>query len=509
MLTRISMWDDEHGWKRITANHASTMYPHGFGKANHTQRFLCEVCGQYANFIAGGSQQAHFRHNRNSKDCEQKSTSYNSIYLTNPRGFSLPLRIVFTNDTMDVQIGFLPIPEAYLQTLSQAASYLTVKANHMDLAQFNIDSSRFASNHVEYLSIGNNLAEQYKLSYPNTFRQLNVYWPTTVDGINRQGTLFDHESGKRLPRNANVIVGKDYLLVTQSVIHMFQLSDVVISNERTIGSYRIYKVKARNLSRTADNFFRQYGGRLTDSPANLTLLYPFAIQNSHVITHTAEKVWLHKTNGFVEVYPQNLKSKADIFAVSSGIQQVLSLSRFEDNASVLRYVLLRKVPSISASSVDFGMDVVNNCGEAISAGVHTVLPPNREIYITSAFDGYVEVFVDYYTEQKIALKGGTRTVIDVEPNRGYRIYQGLNLVSEITYSRNRQSQHVSDDDIFMQLQKFKGNEAPVTQSYGSIASRLNGLPKTIMWLRQQITGGMLDSRAKELLQSIGGKSKNV
>ena len=380
MLTRISIWDDERGWKIITANQASVMYPYGLGQANLSKRFLCEVCGQYANFVAGGYQQAHFRHNRNSKDCEHKSTTYNSIYLTNPRGFSLPLKVIISDNAIDVQIGFLPIPENYLQALSQATSHLTINANNMELAQFNIDSSRFATNRVEYLSVGNKLAEQYKLSYSNTVRQLNVYWPTIVDGISKQGTLFDYESGKRLPRNANVVVGRIYLLITQKTIYAFRSSDITINTERTIGSYNIYRVKANNLSRTADDFFRQYGTRLTDAPANLTLLYPYAIRNSHVITHTAEKVWFHKTDGFVEVYPQNLKPQAEVFSVNSGFQQVLSLSRFEDNVSVLRYILLRKVRSMSIPIAIFSVNVQNNRGETINAGVYATLPPKRELW---------------------------------------------------------------------------------------------------------------------------------
>ena len=505
MLTRISMWDDEHGWKRVTASQASAIHPYGLGQANYSKQFLCEVCGQYANFIAGGYQQAHFRHNRNSKDCEQKSTTYNSIYLTNPCGFSLPLKVIIANNAIDVQIGFLPIPENYLQALSQATSHLTIKANNMELAQFNIDSSRFASNRVEYLSVGNKLAEQYKLFYPNTVRQLNVYWPTIVDGISKQGTLFDYESGKRLPRNANVVVGRIYLLITQRTIYAFRSSDITINIERTISGYNIYKVRANNLSRTADDFFRQYGTRLTDAPANLTLLYPYAIRNPHVITHTAEKVWFHKTDGFVEVYPQNLKPQADVFSVNSGFQQVLSLSRFEDNVSVLRYILLRKVQSMSIPIAALSVNVQNNRGETINAGAHSALPPKREIYITSEFDGHIEVCSADYIERKIIFDGGAKTVVDVELNRSYSIYQGLDLVSEISYLRNRQAQIISDDDVLGRLQKFKGNEVPVTQSFGAIASRLNGLPKTAMWLRRQIATGKLDSRAKELLQSIGGR----
>ena len=63
-----------------------------------------------------------------------------------------------------------------------------------------------------------------------------------IDGINNQGTLFDYDNGKRLPRNANVIVGRDYLLITQQS-YISQPRGIIIKRERTIGKYNLYKIK--------------------------------------------------------------------------------------------------------------------------------------------------------------------------------------------------------------------------------------------------------------------------
>ena len=507
MLTRISMWDDKHGWQRTTANQARIAYPYGLGRADYSKQFLCEICGQYANFVVGDYQQPHFRHNRNSRDCEQKSTTYNSIYTTNPRGFSLPLKIVITDNFVEVFIGFLPIPENALQTLSSVNGRLIIKENNNILRQYNIDSSRFLSERVTYLSVGNSLAEEYRLSYPDTVKNMKIYWPTVIDGINNQGTLFDYDSGKRLPRNANVIVGRDYLFITQQS-YISQPSGVIITRERTIGRYSLYKIKAVEMSRVTDDFFRRYGGRLTDNPAILTLLYPFAVKNPHVITHTADKVWLHKTNGFVEIYPQHFKPNADVFCVNSDFQQMLSLSRFEDNASVLRYTLLRKVQSIVIPIVFPNIDIRDNRGEIISASEHITLPPSREIYIITEFDGFVDVRSEENTLNRIALKSGVKTIMDVAFNRSYHIYQGLDCVCEFSYARKKQLLHdFSDEDILLRLQKYKGQEVITSHSIGAIAYKLHGLPKTAMWLRSQLVYGKIDNRAKQLLQNIGGEEK--
>jgi hypothetical protein len=119
----------------------------------------------------------------------------------------------------------------------------------------------------------------------------------------------------------------------------------------------------------------------------------------------------------VEIYPQHLKPNADVFCVNSGFQQMLSLSRFEDNASVLRYTLLRQVQSVVIPVCSPSIDIRDNRGEIIEASEHTTLPPNREIYIVSKFDGYIEVRDGETTFNRIALKSGLETIMDVAFNR--------------------------------------------------------------------------------------------
>lgn len=502
-LTHISMWDEKHGWQQTTATEARTVYPSGLGRADYSKQFLCEICGQYANFVVGGCQQPHFRHNRNSNDCEQKSTSNSYYYTTNPRGFSLPLKVKISNSSVDVSIGFLPISQKDLHALSKTAGQLLIKANNKEIRRYSINASRFSSEHVTYLSVGNSLAEEYRLIYPDTVKKMNIFWPTMVDGVSGQGTLFGYESGKRLPRNANVVVGKDYLLILNKETCLSQSNGVIVTKERTIGNYSIYKISALGISRTTDDFFRCYGYRLTDNPAILTLLYPFAVKTSHVITHTSDKVWFHKTNGFVEVYPQSCIPTADIFAVSSReFQQILSLSRFENNTSVLRYTILRKVQSIPYPSRPINIDVRNNRNEIIVASEYTALPPNREIHIISEFDGYVEVRNGDFTINRIVLKSGIKAIIDVDFNRRYHISQGLDCIYEVTYIRKNRTQAFSDDEMLTRIRNFKGDPIAVSPSFGVIANRLTGLPKTALWLRKQIANGKIDRRAKQVLQNL-------
>jgi hypothetical protein len=493
------MWIENHGWQRTTPTKARAVYPHGLARANDSQQFLCEICGQYANFVVGDCQQPHFRHNRCSKECEQKTTSVRNYYTTYPRGFSLPLKAIIKGNSIDVLIGFLPISDALIQN----GGSLLIMAEKKILRHFDINISRFSSERVAYLSVGNTLAAQYSLSYPKEIS--NDYWPTVVDGFAAQGTLFDSESGKRLPRNANVAVGKQYILFVRQHSPVYSKEDVDISAKQTVGKYDFFFVKALCISRSADDFFRRFGCRLTDNPSVLTLLYPFAIRSSHVITHVANKVWFHKTSGFVEVYPQNLKPKSECFSVKSGFQQILSVSRFEDNTSVLRYTMLRKVVNISYNSRIPSLEVTDIYGLAIEGGEHDKLPRDRQFNVASTFDGCVDVIQDEFIVNKIFMPGGEKIVIDVDFNRHYRVYIGLDRVYDICFARKQHSKIIDDQKLLVKLQGFKYEPISITHSFGAVSNRIMDYmdyPKTVFWLKNQLATGIIDRKVKQYLQKV-------
>ncbi len=507
-LTHISIWDDRHGWQHTTVQSASDLFPYTVSASE--KAFLCELCGQYATLTKQGRQTSplrkptdrHFRHTVGEKYCEEKTTSYNSYYITNPRGFSLPLRVKVSNGAIDISIGFLPIAENFIQTLSKINGKLIIKANNKELRQYNIDVSRFSAEHIAYLSVGNNISKEYQIVYPDMVKRLNMFWPTLVDGIDKQGTLFDYESGKRLPRNANVVVGKVYLLFLDGRMYPPLPNDITINKIDNVGSFKIYEVCAKCISHPADEFFRRYNCRLTDNPAVLTLLYPFALKSSHVYTHTSDKVWFHKTNGFVEVYPQSYVPDTDIFAVNGGLQQLLSVSRFENNTSVLRYTMLRKVQSISREPKAIHISVCNNQGKAIEAAVYNVLPPNREIHIVPEYDGFVEIVKNSDVVNRTIIKNGIKSIIDVEYGGIYRVYQGLDCVYQVEYTYKKNNWLLTDDELLAKLQRYKYEPIPITHSFVVIAERMNNFPKTNLWLRKQIANGKISRYAERVLHKL-------
>lgn len=500
-LQHVSIWNNEHGWQHITPEEAAKEF--AYSVSSDWQRFMCESCGQYATFV-NGANTPHFKHPRGSKDCDEKITSYRNYHLTNPQGFSLPLKIKINDNKIELLIGFLPIPNNIFSKLEEENVKLSIIANEKVLRQFSINESRFSLEHTTYLSVGDNIAKEYRISYPDMNSQLKVFWPIIVNGINPEGTVFDYESGKRLPQNASVIVGKTYLIIIDKRKYIHSGEDISITKECSFKDYDVIKVVANKLSRSADDFFRYFSCRLTDNPATLTLLYPFSVNSSHVIRHTENKVWFYKTNGFIDVYPYvylyNQVSNEGIFPISGGLQQLISVSRFEQHTSVLRYTLLKKVDFIDEKPTLPLLQVFDNLNEPITVGTHDSLPKDREMHIVSEYDGFVLIIKNNSTIDKIILKSDVKVIIDVDYDLTYQIYQGLDCHYELHYKK-RSCSSISDEALLLELQNFKHDFVSITHSIHILANYLSLYPKSKQWLRKQIKNGKINKKAiKRILE---------
>ncbi len=508
MLTKISIWDDKHGWQRITAAKATKLFPHGLSK--ESKMLLCEVCNQHAALTKQGSYEPYFTHTRSSGDCDEKAISNSKRFSTNPLSFSLPLRIKFTDNKIDVSIGFLPLPLNVMESAEKTATQVSILAEETNVGTYSINPLRFSANTITYYSVGNNISNHYRLSYKSNYveqlRGIKYYWPEVIDGIDECGTLFGFESGKRIPHNADIIVGQKYYLIVERDIPV--PSDVSVKKLQMIGRIRIYSVCAEKMSKSADCFFRKFGGRLTDNPATLMPVYPFGVVSSNLFSCAAEKVWLYKSDGFVDIYPQgrSLNHPKQTFSIVSRFEQLVSISRFENRTNVLRYFMLRKVdkdkmPMCVRTSE---AKVFNAKGELVAEGQYATLPVDRAFSTEVEFDGYIGVFHNDFLVSRVNLKSGKRTFFDVERERTYRIFQGLDCIYELTFTHKRRNHAVSDSEMYHKLNSYTGQSIEITHAFGSIAVKLGDMPRTKAWLAKQLRTNQIDRRAKELLQKRYG-----
>lgn len=245
---------------------------------------------------------------------------------------------------------------------------------------------------------------------------------------------------------------------------------------------------------------------MTDNPAELTEVYPFAIKSPHILHYSAEQAWFYKSDGFVDIYPANkfLEHKKQFFSVKGNFEQILSISRFENRSSVLRYVMLRKVDEADMPVPNRSpeVQVSNDKCEVVFAGVYSVLPKGRALSVEAEFDGHIDVLRSDSVVNRIKLKGGEHTIFDVEQNRTYRIYQGLDCVYELTFTTKKAVDGITDFKVFRKLSSYTGQPMAITHAFGAVASRFGDMPRTKAWLVTQIHSGQIDRRAKAYIQQI-------
>jgi len=368
--------------------------------------------------------------------------------------------------------------------------------------------SRFDPDKISYLSIGNKLAKEYRISYATEGLHKH-FWPLLVNGFGDEGVLFDAKRGERIPDRGYVYVNREYLLFLPSRYwYRPSVTDVSVDNHGDISGYKIYLVKATNISDDSRDFFMKYKARLTDQPATLTPLYPFGARSPHVLHHTAEQIWFHKTEGYMKLYPETNPRDNDLqtfaLATRTASCQILSLSHFERYSISFRYIVLRKLSDIPYTPRKASVQIFDDRDNEIVPGTSDTLPVKRTLYVRAEFDGHIDVLKNGFLINRMTLDAdGRKTRLDnIDYNRVYRIYQGADCACELSYYRNRKSGSISDEDTLQKLKTFKGQPAPVSHTFGAIAARLENMPQTSIWIMRQLRLGVMDKQAKNFIQQL-------
>lgn len=506
-LDNVSVWRNGHGWSHTTPDEALELFPNGSSSTDKI--FLCESCGQYASFVVGDYQIHHFRHPAGSKDCKDKQVAWSSYYQTNKLGFSLPIKIKLDANDIEITIGFLPLTVQQLTEAMQNKTVVTISAGLQTISTLLISHERFSSEHITYVSIGNKVSERYTINYSNADASLSTIWPRIINGFNLLGTLFDGATGKRLPVNADVEISREYYLISKSY-YWHGRSDISIERIQNISNgWQVYRVKALRLTKQAAEFFLDFGVRLTDAPAYITLLWPPSAQASHIVSHESDPViFYHKGRGCVEVWPYArvhrdvvAETEGDIYSFSgNSIQQVLSVSRFYQRTSVLRYIVLDKKQIAFESKKIPEVLISDDFGKEIAPGVYHGLPPDKTITITAPYDGVVEVKKFNRLIKRVNTKGSDSIVITVNWGYSVSVYQGMDLSAEVLFERKHKG---TKDDIKLlkRLKSYKNQMIPISHEIGKLAVKLGKLPETKRWLLYQIRRGYISEDSLKRIET--------
>lgn len=430
-LTHVSHWT-KNGWKSIPAEEAARIHPARGGVSARSGLFRCDLCGQYVTLTKEGIYSSHFRHTNDllSQNCPDKTDGYGTSYSFQVNDYSLPIRIQgITANYFELEIGFIPTFET--SELIHSSAQIKISASNWSSDSLFFNCSRLMSDNTTYLSVGNHIAEKYRISIFDREKELSCPWHSSIDGISSKGTLFDSVTRKKIPADADVQVNHKYYLLTQQKLKYN--SDIQYEKTSSHQFWIIYEITATSFSENAARFFMNYQCRLTEQPATLFPLWPVYVDKPYVILHHQERMIMYLQGERVEpkVFPAaNLRylsekeNNAIVFRLACNErQQLLSSGR----TKVLKYTYLWKDELLSKTDLP-SIQVTDLSGNPIDAGSMNTLPQQNLLQVTAPYDGVIITKRNNIIIDKQEIKANEKTDIYIQYGLHIEVFQGLEVV---------------------------------------------------------------------------------
>ena len=513
-LTHVCMWTN-HGWKRVTAAEISRVHPGG-GVSARSGIFMCELCGQYVTLTSGNIRDPYFKHSASEKikDCPERTFApYSQISFTeNDHGLPIRIRLI-SSTSFELELGLLPVPQGILGKLSEGS--ITIKPQNAK--EFVYSYTRINREAITYVSLGNVPATSYRLSPTGNIDQLRDFWPSVVDGIDDDGAIFDIKTGRKLPYDADVEVGKSYYLLKRWNIwrnyNSVTTKQVCISRSGWSNWY-IYEVKAEKFDGEAACFFLDYHCRLTEQPVSIYPLWPCCVEAPYLIYHKDDKVNMFfqgdatpKTFPYTYITEKGDKNGSILTINCSGRQQLLSAGR----SKILEYTYLWKDP-LDYNGYIPEISVIDFHGKPFDKQISTEIPERGLLRIHAPFDGGIVIEEQGKLDVHYSLHADQSFLLDgILLGQTIRILQGNDIVWCCTFQREEIHSDYSklDYELYTKLKGCHGNYIKVPHSMGALYSQMSNYPKCRKWLYEMIKSGKIPEKGLKIIKSVFRGERDV
>lgn len=506
-LTHVCMWS-EKGWKRITAEAASRIYP--YGTSAHSGLFMCELCGQYVTLTHGTVQSDHFRHNpgEKSKNCPERTRASAISYNYNSNEHDLPIKIKITSEIrFELMMGFIQIPYRLLTK--------NLKISISDEKGKNLKSylkERLKADAITYLSIGNKPCEKYQINITGGQEEIYNYWPMVIKGIDPDGTIFDKESGKKLVDDSDIIVGKKYYLLIRNERFFFGVKKTHVYIRKICSmsvpweQWVVYEVMANDFHESSAKFFLEYHYRLTDTPVSFQTVWPAFIEDPYIIRFNGNKVYAFlkgyapTTHAFPSTYVKKYYGeRGDVLEIESNArQQLVSAGR----TTALKYNYLWRVP-LSITTEEQTITVEDLKGMPFESGTYEELPYEKSLKILMPFDGQIVSKTSGFIIKKISVDANSSTEVNnISWDTSIYVYIGLDCIWQAEFIRRQTRILTNESEILKKLQSFSGPLMRISHTVGGLAPSLEQYPLIQKWLLKCIRNGYMSERAFRYLQKL-------
>lgn len=475
-LTNVAMWTNK-GWKSVTVDEAISLFPYNKVSAN-SGIFMCRLCKKYVTLTAPGIYSRCFKHSRGDvdKECNDRVLS-STISQFEMHNFIPPIRIEIKSlKSFSLEMGFILPP-----IIKNPKGVIEIKSNDLISNVALYDISRLKYDCLTYLKIGNTPSERYLIKCDNE----QIHLSTIVDGIKKTGVLFDYITRKKLPDDGDVLVNREYILLTKRIL--LSNNDIDVSQLCSMGSWNVYKVAAKVFSKSASDFFFKYGYLLTEKQAFLTFLWPEYTVSPYVIKHKAEKLHLYIQGESIipKIFPSGNIICCKYCDNDNGVavtvecnarQQLLSAGR----TKVLRYTYLWK-DNLDVSISSSVAKVTDIKGNDVISGNNYKLPEKRILQITTQFDGYIEINKDNWVIERRKVNANIIAEIDqIQYGMNINVFQGLECVWSVSYMRAKNSISSNETELLFKLQNAGGKMIPISHVFGAVANKYSEYPKILL-----------------------------
>ena len=506
-LNHVCMWVDNQ-WKPVKAHEIVSSHQIG-GVSGYSGLFMCSLCGQYVTFANGDVYTAYFKHRKEelSKNCPERTFGPGYIIRYDTQKHDLPLKMHINRGELSFEIGLLKVPTNYLNR----DSFIEIQSD--DKAEtFRYNSERLSPDAVKYLSVGKNPSSQYSIKIHNASKDIGLYWPSIVAGVDLEGTLFDAESGKKLPNDADVVINRTYYLLTSRMIYQ-SISNVDIRKIYDVyknGQYiRVYRVEASAYCMESACFFLDYHCRLTEHPVKIQPVWPVYADSPYLIKHNRKEMYIHIAGeAELHLFPKAYSSvksciNGKIAKISvNNKQQFISVGR----THALKFKYFWQEP-IQKPLSEQNAAVVDKQNNAVAPGFVDRLPQDRIIRCTFPYDGTVVIKENGITKEKRSVKAGEQTTINnINWGMSIAVFIGLDPVWEASFEKAK-SESQEEDELLSKLRACSGNMVDVPHSFGSLAHYFKNYPKIRQWIYQCVRQGRISEKALKMIKSyiVNGK----
>ena len=273
-LTHVCRWSKEKKrWVHVSVDEAVKMYPYQTVSAD-AGLFMCDLCKQYVTLTNGRKYRRYFRHSSGDSDktCIERSSGQSVFVYMDPEKHNLPIRMFINRNQIRFEIGFFSVPE---DIFSGDRGSITIDT---DYQSFRYSFERLFENGITYLPVGDKVSKEYRISVESMkHKSYSRYWPSHISGV-ANGSMFDAETNKKLPEDADVTVRHHYYLLTtysrpaSGYRHIYAEKKAEIKDEWF--SWKIFDIYAETYDTDVARFFFEHSCRLTEKPTKMYPIWP-------------------------------------------------------------------------------------------------------------------------------------------------------------------------------------------------------------------------------------------